>query len=154
MLDKWSEAALTEVLRFMYLGEAKVVSTPAAKELLLAATELALEELKGKLVRLLARRLDQRNCLDMLRWAGVENNIPELMGPCLQAGRGMKVGSREEAEGLLRLAADLGDLEGGQVCRDLRAIAFERVGLAVRAGNCMGLLVRVFLWSALFLVVC
>ena len=145
VLDKWSEAALTEVLRFMYMGCTHAASVPAAKELLLAAIEFAMDELKGNLAHLLAKQLDQSNCLDMLRWAGVENNVPELMGPCLQAVRGMKVESREEAEGLLRLAADLGDMEGGQVCRDLRATAFERVGLAVRAGNCMGLLVGVSL---------
>lgn len=150
MLENWSPGVLIEVLRFMYLGEAKVSSVAAAQALVLAAMEFAMDELKGKVVHLLARQLDQRSCLEMLRWAGVENNVPELVGPCLQAVRAMKVESREEAEGLLRLAADLGALEGDQLCGELRAIAFERVSLSVRADNCLGLLVRLLAPCVLF----
>lgn len=150
-LEDWDSGTIRELLCFMYVGEAHVETVERGQRLLQASMHFQVPELEGQLIEVLGLSLSEDTCVEMLRFAAVEDNIPSLVRRSLQAVRELQeVQDREEAEALLGLADELRDMDGGRLQQELRSIAFEKAEVAVRAGNCMDLMVCALVFLSVF----
>ena len=95
-LETWDSCVIREMIRFIYSGEAQVETEEFGRRLLQASIEFQVPELESLLVEMLGGSLSAGTCVRMLRFAGVENDIPSLVRRSLRAVRELEEVQQED----------------------------------------------------------